>query len=185
MSEINKNDITILMGDVNIDLLQLNNIKHEKYLNMCLEHNFVPCITLPTRITDHSATLLDHILLRTPTRLIQNKVSAGNLISGLSDHLANFMLFDLNLYSYQDRPKIRLFTEGKVADFLLNMNNEAVNLQSQTNGNEVNIDYRGFQYNLNAMYNKYFPLVRMSRKQFKHKPYITKGILVYDIKTNS
>ena len=178
MSEINKNDITILMGDVNIDLLQLNNIKHEKYLNMCLEHNFVPCITLPTRITDHSATLLDHILLRTPTRLIQNKVSAGNLISGLSDHLANFMLFDLNLYSYQDRPKIRLFTEGKEADFLLNMHNEAINLQSQINGNEVNIDYKGFHYNLNVIYNKYFPLVRMSRKQFKHKPYITKGILV-------
>ena len=176
--DIDKNNVAILLGDLNIDLLQLNNIKHENYLNLCLENNFVPCITLPTRITDHSATLLDHILLRTPTRLIQNKVTAGNLICGISDHLANFILLDLNLYSYQERPKIRLFTEVKVADFLTNMNNEALNLYSSTNENNINLNYSGFQSNLNSMYNKYFPLIRMSRKQFKQKPYITNGILV-------
>ena len=178
IDNIDNNSVTIIMGDINIDLLQLNNTKHEKYLNMCLENNFVPCITLPTRITDHSATLLDHILLRTPTRLIQNKVTAGNLICGVSDHLANFMLLDVNLYSYQERPKIRLFTDEKIAEFLTNMKNGAVNLQSNTSEYDVNLNYSSFHCNLNTMYNKYFPLVRMSRKQFKQKPYITKGILV-------
>ena len=66
INNIDKSHITIIMGDVNIDLLQPNNCKHEAYLNLCLEYNFVPCITLPTRITDHSATLIDHILVRTP-----------------------------------------------------------------------------------------------------------------------
>ena len=43
---------------------------------------------------------------------------------------------------------------------------------------EANMEFNHFHNNLIALYNKYFPLVRMSRKQFKHKPYITKGILV-------
>ena len=58
------------------------------------------------------------------------------------------------------------------------MNHEALNLYSSTNENNINLNYSGFQTNLNSMYNKYFPLIRMSRKQFKQKPYITKGILV-------
>ena len=88
------------------------------------------------------------------------------------------MLLDVNLYSYQERPKIRLFTDEKIAEFLTNMKNGAVNLQSNTSEYDVNLNYSSFHCNLNTMYNKYFPLVRMSHKQFKQKPYITKGILV-------
>ena len=178
INNIDRNNVTIIMGDINIDLLQYNNGKHEKYINMLLEQNFVPCITLPTRITDHSATILDHILLRTPSRLIQNKVSAGNLISGLSDHLSNFMVLDLNVYSFQDRPKIRLYTDKKVNEFNENIINETRNFMSNEHENDANMAFNHFHNNLIALYNKYFPLVRMSRKQFKHKPYITKGILV-------
>ena len=178
MNGVDKNNVTILMGDFNIDLLQSNNSKNEAYLNLCLENNFVPCITLPSRITDHSATLIDHILLRTPTRLIQNKVTAGNLICGLSDHLPNFIVLDLNTYTYQDRPKIRLFTEDKIMDFLSNMENESEILNENYDANDSDISFKSFHNNYIYIFNKYFPLIRMSRKQFKHKPYITKGILV-------
>ena len=175
---IDKNNISILMGDFNIDLLQPNNCKHEAYLNLCLESNFVPCITLPTRITDHSATLIDHILLRTPARLIQNKVSAGNLICGLSDHLPNFIVLDVNTYTYQDRPKIRLFTENNINNFLSNMENESEILKENYDANDSAISFSSFHKNYVHLFNKYFPLIRISRKQFKHKPYITKAILV-------
>ena len=175
---IDKNNISILMGDFNIDLLQPNNCKHEAYLNLCLESNFVPCITLPTRITDHSATLIDHILLRTPARLIQNKVSADNLICGLSDHLPNFIVLDVNTYTYQDRPKIRLFTENNINNFLSNMENESEILKENYDANDSAISFSSFHKNYVHLFNKYFPLIRISRKQFKHKPYITKAILV-------
>ena len=105
------------MGDFNIDLIDCHDTKVENYINVCLENNFVPCITLPTRITDHSATLVDHILLKTSSRLMQNKVTAGNLISGLSDHLPNFLIFDLNIQSYEIRPLIRLFTQERIDNF--------------------------------------------------------------------
>ena len=178
INSIDKTNITIIMGDFNIDLLQPNNSKHEAYLNLCLESNFVPCITLPTRITDHSATLIDHMLLRTPSRLIQNKLSAGNLICGISDHLPNFIVLDVNTYTYQDRPKIRLFTENKITNFLSNMENESEMLNENYDVNDSDISFKSFHNNYIYLFNKYFPLIRMSRKQFKHKPYVTKGILV-------
>ena len=178
INSIDKTNITIIMGDVNIDLLQPNNCKHEAYLNLCLEFNFVPCITLPTRITDHSATLLDHILVRTPSRLMQNKVSAGNLICGLSDHLPNFIVMDINTYTFQDRPKIRLFTENNINNFLSNMEDEVEVFNENNEENNSEIPFTNFHNKYVYLFNKYFPLIRMSRKQFKHKPYITRGILV-------
>ena len=175
---LDRNSTAIIMGDFNIDLIDCHNSKVENYINVCLENNFVPCITQPTRITDHSATLVDHILLKTSSRLIQNKVTAGNLISGLSDHLSNFLIFDLNVHSYQNRPKIRLFTEEKINNFMSNIENDATMLNSQLEGNDANEIYKKFIDNFISIYNKYFPLIRMSRKRFKQKPYITKGILV-------
>jgi hypothetical protein len=32
----------------------------EKYLDMLYTNNFLPIITKPTRITDHTKTLIDH-----------------------------------------------------------------------------------------------------------------------------
>ena len=49
INSIDEKKIIVLMGDFNIDLLQLNNSKYETFLNLCLESNFVPCISLPTR----------------------------------------------------------------------------------------------------------------------------------------
>ena len=177
IKNIDKNNIAIIMGDFNIDLLQPNNCKHEDYLNLCLESNFVPIISLPTRIADHSATLIDHILIKTPTRLIQNKVTGGNLICGISDHLPNFIVMDINTYAYHERPKIRLFTENKINEFLKNIDNESAALREKQKETNSDLSFKSFHNNYIYLFNKYFPLTRMSRKQFKHKPYITKGIL--------
>ena len=44
--------------------------------------------------------------------------------------------------------------------------------------NDSELCFTKFHNNYISLFNKYFPLKRMSRKQFKHKPYITKAILV-------
>ena len=51
ISHINSNTLAIILGDINIDLLQENDPKVNNYLNNFYEKNFIPCITLPTRIT--------------------------------------------------------------------------------------------------------------------------------------
>ncbi len=49
--------ICIICGDVNIDLLQQDSCQTKIYMDTLIRENMLPCITLPTRITDHSATL--------------------------------------------------------------------------------------------------------------------------------
>ena len=68
LENINKNETCIIGGDFNIDLLQHEKSYIGEYLTINLENNFTPCITLPTRITSHSATLIDQIFLRLPLK---------------------------------------------------------------------------------------------------------------------
>ena len=96
LESINKNETCIIGGDFNIDLLQFE--KHTAtgdYLTINLENNFTPCITLPTRITADSATLIDQIFVKLPAKKLQTKVSSGNLLCSISDHLMNFVLLEL------------------------------------------------------------------------------------------
>ena len=51
-----------LMGDTNIDLMKYeSHSKTSQYLDLLFTNSFIPLINRPTRITDHTATLIDHI----------------------------------------------------------------------------------------------------------------------------
>jgi hypothetical protein len=76
----------VISGDFNIDLLKIR----EKsvigdYFEMIIANGFIPKISSPTRITPHSATLIDNIL----TKLSDNfsSTSSGILTVNISDHL--------------------------------------------------------------------------------------------------
>ena len=57
-----ENKVSYLMGDFNIDLLKVNiHAKTNEFVNDLISQGFLPKITRPTRITPHSATLIDHI----------------------------------------------------------------------------------------------------------------------------
>ena len=75
---------------MNIDLLKINgrNIFTE-YFDSMLSHGFSPCITLPTRFSKRSASLIDNFLLKFSEKY--NDTSSGILFSALSDHLPYFV----------------------------------------------------------------------------------------------
>ena len=78
-----------IIGDVNINFLRYNeHANTEDYLNMLYSNNFLPLITKPTRLTDHSSTLIDHIYTNAP---IQNTTS-GIALADVSDHLPVFCI---------------------------------------------------------------------------------------------
>ena len=89
MKNIKDNTLTLIAGDFNINLINSENVHTEQYINTILQNSFIPCITIPTRVTYHSASIIDHILLKTPKNLLHIKISAGNLITDISDHLPN------------------------------------------------------------------------------------------------
>ena len=78
-----KNNV-IIGTDQNIDLLQIDNYKPARdVLELALLKRTVPCITLPTRVTRDTSTLIDNIYLKT-NRFCDMKSSV--LINDMSDH---------------------------------------------------------------------------------------------------
>ena len=80
-----------ITGDFYIDLLNYES-HHltEEYINTMKSLAFEPMITKPTRITDHSATLIDHIFFNS----LEYYTVSRNIIYGISDHLPNSVLIN-------------------------------------------------------------------------------------------
>ena len=65
----------------------------------------IPCITLPTRITSHSANLIDHMHVYLPGKNILTQTSNGNLLFEIADHLPTFSLLHGEPPPPKSRPK--------------------------------------------------------------------------------
>ena len=78
-----------LAGDFNIDLLKTeSNTDTKDFFDTLTTNLFVPHITLPTRVTNRSQTLIDNIFSNNPE--FENCTS-GNFTFSISDHLAQFL----------------------------------------------------------------------------------------------
>ena len=77
----------IILGDTNIDLLQINNReKYAEYLDFMLSSGFFPKISFPTKFSNLNASLYDHIFYKSSQS--NYKTQSAILWSALSDHLA-------------------------------------------------------------------------------------------------
>ena len=84
-----ENKLIYVMGDLNIDLLKSDVHKStSSLLDVLYSYNVLPVITKPTRVTESTATLIDHIL--TNNFDIDASHHQGILCSSISDHYAIF-----------------------------------------------------------------------------------------------
>ena len=154
-------------------------MKHEthyntgEFLNTMLSHDFMPTILLPTRVTNHSCTLIGHIFYYSKT--FKNNFLTGNLFTDISDHFANFLPLDSNKKFYpKERPNVRIFGDKKkekVRSILSEMNWEY-----ELENKNVNDSMNTFYHTIVNAYNKSFPLVKLSRKRAKDKPGLNNSI---------
>ena len=73
MHKISKKRCCIIMGDFNLNLLNII---------------FNPHISQPTRMTHHSATLIDNVFFNS----MSHHIISGNIVYDLTDHLPNFLV---------------------------------------------------------------------------------------------
>ena len=86
------------MGDFNIDLLQYESNSHTNdFINSVISHSFLPYIHQPTRVTDHSATVIDNIF----SNITDFDILSGNITSIIADHFAQFLLIKKCHVSYK------------------------------------------------------------------------------------
>jgi hypothetical protein len=72
-----------ICGDINLDVLQFNsNTNVNDYVNLVFSYGFIQAVTYPTRISNNSATLIDHVL----TNAISNSLESVIITTKISDH---------------------------------------------------------------------------------------------------
>ena len=170
-----------ITGDFNIDFLKAeNNRIIMDYLNNLLLYNFLPVLLLPTRITRKTATLIDHIYYYEGNNKKNGaKLMSGNLFADLSDHLPNFALLVNNLkkIDYNSRPYIRLYTKANKDKFHDELKNIKWN-QILYFSDDVNQCFNEFITIIKKLHDTCFPFTRMSRRAYKDKKWITKGLKI-------
>ena len=90
LEKISKEKKTVvLLGYFNADLLKYDHDdKVADFLDAMYSKLLLPNISSPTRITSTSATLIDNIF----TNNYDNTFTSGNLVTTLSDHLAQILI---------------------------------------------------------------------------------------------
>jgi hypothetical protein len=164
----------VMMGDFNLNLLNADSHPGtNEFLNTLGSYFFNPYILQPTRITHHTAILIDNVFFNS----ISHHTISGNILYDLTDHLPNFLI--INKFSTLPKGfKIfkRDFSLFNEQNFLQEM--QSVNWNLESLDDNVNEMFDTFNSELMKIIDKHIPLKQLSRKDVKHrsKPWITSGI---------
>ena len=89
VSKLDKNKIICIMGVFIIILLSYESHRDTKeFINSMVCHCLLPHILQPTRVTDHSATVIDNIF----TNTTEFDTTSGNTLKQLADHFSQFLI---------------------------------------------------------------------------------------------
>ena len=173
---ITENDLintkSIIAGDFNICTLEDNNYS-SSLMNSFQSYHFFPLITLPSRITDHSSTLLDNIW----TNMIV-EFESGLFTLDITDHFPTFVLFKLNLEKNENSlidVQFRDFSNQNMTNFKNDILNTNWDFIDDTNVNRVSEEFFNI---LETLYQRHFPIKckKMGKKRL-YNPWLSKAIL--------
>ena len=158
-----------MLGDLNINISA--NTKtggSETYLDHLISSGSIPIITLPTRVTDTSSTLIDHIITNDTTHKIKpNVIRCDNK---LSDHciiyrnVSGYTSARPNELHYFFRDKTNFNSESYCEDMAVSVNDFASNLDDLTEHDFYDA-FEAYIQVIHKVIDKHAPLKQMSGKQ--------------------
>ena len=153
-----------------------SNILIKNYTDMIYSQGCVPVITQPTRITDTSSTLIDHIY----TNNFIKEMKSYILLYYLTDHLPILVTTKFQIDSQKSVPSLIRDTKRFNAE---NFNNELLkNLYNKTDYclSNVNMLMSNFINTFADTLEIHAPLRKQTQKEkkLKDKPWLTKGSLI-------
>ena len=173
---LERNKSCVFMGDFNIDLLQTDNDDLSgTFFDTLSSFGFRPLILQPTRVTSHSATLIDNIF--TNDMSISSK--GGNLTTSISDHFPQFSVFDISAQLKQkDHPKFgRSYKNFHHEEFQEELNR--IDWNTSFKNKNVNEQVNLLLDKTNDILNVMAPIRKLSKREnnLKQNPWITRGLL--------
>ena len=172
----------ILVGDFNYDLLKIKeNIHINNFFDTLLSNGFIPKITLPTRITHQSKTLIDNCFVRL-LHGSQTTISKV-LLSNISDHQPYLVSFNYLLNSESIQQYIRLQTWS--AQAVVNLKHTLKDIFSTNEFlqssiiQDPNERYNLFHNLLHSAITQHLPTKLVKLHKYKHKKtsWISQGII--------
>ena len=163
-----------ILSDFNINMLnfETHGLTND-YINNLISKSFLPLITLPTRIKNQSATLIDHIW----SNKVCSVYNSGILINSLSDHFPVFYIEEGKHKKLQLPEKTTRKINNKTIPAFCNLLKSAKwhNITSETN---PKLAFENFFEIINSSRDIAFPVITVKPKplKFRHSPWMTVGL---------
>jgi len=175
LSQINKQHINIISGDININIMKNTNISND-YLNIMARNGFIPCINNFTRVTNHSKTCIDHIFIN---NIDSDKINSYILRCDITDHYATILTLS-NINNNESYNHNKLFS-NKIDINHLNLLIQTEDWYALLNCDNVDNMVEVFNTKINEFI-KYSSIskykIYKSNKTRKLKEWITTGIVI-------
>ena len=187
-----------LCGDYNINLLKMHEKKsYEEFFKTMLVHSYLPNITLPTRLTDTSNTLIDNVFANSA----KFEAVSGILINNISDHQAIFTIitisrerviihtnissnnqttYTVKKLSSGTKPKAIFIPPNRKLDIDIFCEDVRINLVANTDNTFDGSDsYKGLVKSIGDAQKKQIDSKRFKYNKYRHKKckWITFGLL--------
>lgn len=177
----NESSSLIFSGDININLLQTPlREKYNEYLDLLINNGLIPYISLPTRFSLRSATLIDHIFCKLNSH--RQKTSSGIILSDLSDHFPCFVILKNKSFHTLLPKHVQLRTNSESAYNNLQTELRSIDINSQIDSSsnaDPNSNYKVIARTITQLCNRHLPIRKVKFNKYKHKvtPWITFGII--------
>ena len=157
----------ICMGDFNFDLLSTGSFNLD-FLNFMVSNDLFPTVTIPTRITDHSATLIDNVFVS--SKYIR-KAFSNIVVNSASDHFPVVFSLDLQVSRQKKQKKIvREIKPENIRKFKEEIS--ATCFESVLNQNDPCDAFEQFSSIITTAYDKTCPLKTLrQRPNMPRKPW--------------
>ena len=171
-----ENKPSVMSGDFKLNLIKYTqNRGVNQFLENILSNNFIPHITLPTRVTEKSATLIDNIFANN----YEHNCVSDNITTSISDHLPQFLIIeDLKQTPNKEIPIISFRDYKNFSDDAFKAELSKLDCSLVTENSEVNLEFETFVRLVNRILDKHAPTKIIEKKENKitSKPWVARGI---------
>jgi len=164
-----------LFGDTNLDVLLHDSSSNiSDYINILSTYGLLQVVTKPTRCTDHSATIIDHVATNANLSVYESLI----ITSRVSDH------FPVVFFIPTNKPRIcvksifaRDFSEANLNKFKSTLH--SIRWHDVLNENDPQLAYNMFSDTFFNLYDLQFPKseIKFNKSFHKIEPWMSKGLL--------
>ena len=144
------------MGDFNLNLINTNSRQVNDFTNSMYATGFYRTISKPTRIDNHSATIIDNIF----TNITQHKIHSGILYTDTSQY-STFMTFVTTHLNQDTKPCTNEIKVKKIAKLKIKL--KWTNWDDVYNEFNPDASYNAFINTLNTLIDEYLPVKKKAQ----------------------